>query len=211
MTQIGFFSFGELNFEVYEGKGGHLPGEIVLIDYANHIAFTGDVYINTHGLTPEQAKFLMKKHEQYPEFIESIINEKYNSNCYKYTTEEIIKCASLINDKNIEAAKILFNTKVIHSYRHYSNNKTVTEEGHRYELYEINSLLKAHSKSLYDFCHYVMKTKRYCPENVKELLDLFDVKSIPQDFITRIKNDIEENWDYRWFRESLSMLESRAQ
>ena len=57
LTQIGFFSFGELNFEVYEGKGGHLPGEIVLIDYANHIAFTGDVYINTHGLTPEQAKY----------------------------------------------------------------------------------------------------------------------------------------------------------
>ena len=57
LTQIGFFSFGELNFEVYEGKGGHLPGEIVLIDYANHIAFTGDIYINTHGLTPEQAKY----------------------------------------------------------------------------------------------------------------------------------------------------------
>jgi len=57
LTQIGFFSFGELNFEVYEGKGGHLPGEIVLIDYTYHIAFTGDVYINTHGLTPEQAKY----------------------------------------------------------------------------------------------------------------------------------------------------------
>ena len=57
LTQIGFFSFGELNFEVYEGKGGHLPGEIILIDYTNHIAFTGDVYINTHGLTAEQAKY----------------------------------------------------------------------------------------------------------------------------------------------------------
>ena len=57
LTQIGFFSFGELNFEVYEGKGGHLPGEIVLIDYENHIAFTGDIYINVHGLTAEQAKY----------------------------------------------------------------------------------------------------------------------------------------------------------
>ena len=57
LTQIGFYSFGELNFEVYEGKGGHLPGEIVLIDYANHIAITGDIYINTHGLTPEQEKY----------------------------------------------------------------------------------------------------------------------------------------------------------
>jgi len=57
LTQIGFYSFGELNFEVYEGKGGHLPGEIILIDYSNHIAITGDVYINMHGLTPEQEKY----------------------------------------------------------------------------------------------------------------------------------------------------------
>lgn len=26
-------------------------------DYQHHIAFTGDIYINTHGLTPEQAKY----------------------------------------------------------------------------------------------------------------------------------------------------------
>ncbi len=57
LTQIGFFDFGELHFEVYEGKGGHLPGEIVLIDYRNHIAITGDIYINTHGLTPQQAEY----------------------------------------------------------------------------------------------------------------------------------------------------------
>ena len=57
LTQVGFFDFGDLHFEVYEGKGGHLPGEIVLIDYNNNIAFTGDVYINTHGLTAEQAEY----------------------------------------------------------------------------------------------------------------------------------------------------------
>ena len=57
LTQIGFFDFGELHFEVYEGKGGHLPGEIVLIDYSKHIAFTGDIYINVHGLTKEQAEY----------------------------------------------------------------------------------------------------------------------------------------------------------
>ncbi|MBQ7075677.1 MAG: MBL fold metallo-hydrolase [Clostridia bacterium] len=57
LTQIGFFDFGELRFEVYEGKGGHLPGEIILIDYFNHIAITGDVYINTHGLTAQQAEY----------------------------------------------------------------------------------------------------------------------------------------------------------
>ncbi|MBR3810000.1 MAG: MBL fold metallo-hydrolase [Clostridia bacterium] len=57
LTQIGFFDFEELHFEVYEGKGGHLPGEIVLIDYTHHLAFTGDIFINTHGLTHEQAEY----------------------------------------------------------------------------------------------------------------------------------------------------------
>jgi len=57
LTQIGFYDFGELHFEVYEGKGGHLPGEVVLIDYTHHIAFTGDIYINIHGLTAEQSEY----------------------------------------------------------------------------------------------------------------------------------------------------------
>ena len=56
LEQVGFFDFGDLHFEVYEGKGGHLPGEVVLIDYTHRIAFTGDIYINTRGLTPEQAE-----------------------------------------------------------------------------------------------------------------------------------------------------------
>ena len=60
LTQIGFFDFGDLHFEVYEGKGGHLPGEIVLIDYDHDIAFTGDVYINLKGLIAPQAE-----HNQY--------------------------------------------------------------------------------------------------------------------------------------------------
>jgi len=57
LTQIGFFDFEELHFEVYEGLGGHLPGEIVLIDYTHHIAITGDIYINMHGMTKEQAEY----------------------------------------------------------------------------------------------------------------------------------------------------------
>lgn len=57
LVQTGFFDFGDLHFEVYEGKGGHLPGEIVLIDYEHKIAFTGDIYINIHGMIPEQSEY----------------------------------------------------------------------------------------------------------------------------------------------------------
>ena len=57
LTKIGTFDFGDLHFDVWEGKGGHLPGEIVLIDHQNKLAFTGDIYINVHGLIPEQAEY----------------------------------------------------------------------------------------------------------------------------------------------------------
>lgn len=57
LEQAGFFDFGEMHFEVYQGKGGHLPGETVLIDYGHHVAFTGDIYINIHGMTREQAEY----------------------------------------------------------------------------------------------------------------------------------------------------------
>ncbi len=57
LEQTGFFDFGELHFEVYQGKGGHLPGETVLIDYQHHLAFTGDIYVNIHGMTHEQATY----------------------------------------------------------------------------------------------------------------------------------------------------------
>lgn len=57
LSQIATFSFGELNFEVLEGKGGHLPGEIILIDYEHKIAFTGDIYINLKALTAEQREY----------------------------------------------------------------------------------------------------------------------------------------------------------
>jgi len=53
----GYFDFGELHFEIYEGAGGHLPGEILLIDYKHRIAFPGDIYINIEGLTPQQAEY----------------------------------------------------------------------------------------------------------------------------------------------------------
>jgi len=57
LVQVGFFKFGELSFEVYEGNGGHLRGEAALIDYTHRIAFTGDIYVNLKGMTGEQAEY----------------------------------------------------------------------------------------------------------------------------------------------------------
>ena len=57
LAQMGTFDIGEMHFEVFQGKGGHLQGETVLIDYDNHVAFTGDIYVNIHGMTREQAEY----------------------------------------------------------------------------------------------------------------------------------------------------------
>ena len=57
IEQIGFIKVGELEFEVYEGKGGHLSGEIILIDFERRVAFTGDVFVNLKDLTKKQAEY----------------------------------------------------------------------------------------------------------------------------------------------------------
>lgn len=57
LEQTGVFDLGELHFSLYEGKGGHLPGESVLIDFEHKIAFTGDIFINMKDMIPKQAEY----------------------------------------------------------------------------------------------------------------------------------------------------------
>jgi len=57
LRPAGQYGFGEMHFELLEGQGGHLPGELVLIDYNHRVAFTGDVYVNLKGMTAEQAAY----------------------------------------------------------------------------------------------------------------------------------------------------------
>lgn len=57
LERAGRWSFGELEFELYEGAGGHLAGELVLVERRRRLVFTGDVFINIRELTPEQAAY----------------------------------------------------------------------------------------------------------------------------------------------------------
>ena len=49
--------FGDLAFDVYQGNGGHVPGETVLVDDRHRIAVTGDDYINAVDMLPAQKEF----------------------------------------------------------------------------------------------------------------------------------------------------------
>lgn len=57
LSKVGQFRFSDLHFDVYQGNGGHVPGETVLVDDRHRIAITGDDYINTIDLTPAQKEF----------------------------------------------------------------------------------------------------------------------------------------------------------
>ena len=56
LYKSGEFAFGELKFDIYSGQGGHVPGEMVLVDSEHKVAFSGDIFVNLHDYTPEQAE-----------------------------------------------------------------------------------------------------------------------------------------------------------
>ena len=57
LVKTGEFSFEDMHFTVFEGAGGHLPGEIVIADKEHKICFTGDVFINLSDMTAPQKKY----------------------------------------------------------------------------------------------------------------------------------------------------------
>ncbi|NLL95470.1 MAG: MBL fold metallo-hydrolase [Thermoplasmatales archaeon] len=57
-THVGTIDFGGLELKVYEGPGGHLPGECAIICDEAKIAFTGDILVNLKGLSPERREFV---------------------------------------------------------------------------------------------------------------------------------------------------------
>jgi len=57
LLQIGKFTVGDLEFEVYEGSGGHVSGEMVFVCRKYGITFTGDILVNISGFTPQRAEF----------------------------------------------------------------------------------------------------------------------------------------------------------
>lgn len=54
---IGSISFEGKIFDFYRGNGGHADGEVVIVDEAAKIVFTGDIMVNIPGFTKPQAAF----------------------------------------------------------------------------------------------------------------------------------------------------------
>lgn len=57
LLQIGNFSIADLDFEVFEGSGGHLPGEMIFACRKYGVIFTGDNLVNVSGFSAELSEF----------------------------------------------------------------------------------------------------------------------------------------------------------
>lgn len=57
LLPIGSFDVADLSFEVLEGSGGHVYGEVVFLCREIGLVFTGDILVNIGGFTPDRAEF----------------------------------------------------------------------------------------------------------------------------------------------------------
>jgi len=131
---------------------------------------------------PAQVKTLMEHHKKFPDFVETLVNEKFNTKTYMYTPEEIIECTSLLNDENIEVAKKLYSYE-----RNYYFRSTPVKE---FYLCDISNILKAHSISLYNL-YFEIANGSFRNSNAKRILEAFNIKTIPQKMLERIEQEVD--------------------
>lgn len=122
---IGKFTIEDLDFEVYEGSGGHLYGEMVFICRQYGIAFTGDNVVNISGFSRERSEFnslapyLMRsvnvdsaKATEMRKQILGLIEEIGNKNqqpciiCGGHGPVSILKDGNLMNCQNTESVML---------------------------------------------------------------------------------------------------------
>ena len=57
LLKLKDLKFGDITLEIYEGNGGHMPGETIVLCREPKMLFTGDIYVNSKHLTPEMEDF----------------------------------------------------------------------------------------------------------------------------------------------------------
>lgn len=57
LAPIGSHFFGGKRFDFYEGKGGHVRGDTVIVCEELKLVFSGDIYVNIKGFSNEQKEF----------------------------------------------------------------------------------------------------------------------------------------------------------
>ena len=56
-TYIGNITFSDYDFLFFEGNGGHVKGETIILCEKLKLLFTGDIFVNIKGFSAEQKEF----------------------------------------------------------------------------------------------------------------------------------------------------------
>lgn len=54
---IGSLDFNGLKLDFYRGNGGHAEGEVLIVDEADKLVFSGDILVNVKGFTKPQGEY----------------------------------------------------------------------------------------------------------------------------------------------------------
>ncbi len=57
LSHIGALDIAGIHFEMYEGNGGHVKGETVIVCEQFKLVFTGDILVNVNGFSDKQRQF----------------------------------------------------------------------------------------------------------------------------------------------------------
>lgn len=95
LLHIGDFKIADLDFEVLEGSGGHLYGEMVFVCRKIGIVITGDIVVNINGFSPERAEF----NSLAPYLMRSVNIDSRKATDMRNQIINLIKCIEKINKK----------------------------------------------------------------------------------------------------------------
>ena len=87
LDAIGSFSLMGLDFRLYEGAGGHVRGEMLIVCDRLKIAFTGDILVNVKGFTKEQYEFNLIA----PYLMTSVNVDSKKARAIRALTQEMLK------------------------------------------------------------------------------------------------------------------------
>lgn len=99
LLPIGKMFVGDLKFDILEGSGGHLYGEMVYVCEQAGIVFTGDILVNISGFSRERAEF----NSLAPYLMKSV---NVNSKKAKEMRTQVLSLIQKISEQNQKSCMI---------------------------------------------------------------------------------------------------------
>jgi glyoxylase-like metal-dependent hydrolase (beta-lactamase superfamily II) len=92
---IGHLYMADMDFEILEGSGGHLYGEMIYVNRETGIVFTGDILVNIDGFSKDRAEF----NSLAPFLMKSVNVNSEKARKMRHQTMALIEDISIQNGK----------------------------------------------------------------------------------------------------------------